>query len=251
MGSFMQVYTDGGGIREARVPDDYSGLGSQSFVVKFPGFRKSLLASLVASSTASRTSDIVTVTATAHGIPTGTTYVGFRFFYPGSAGLTAGWYDSIVSIPDANTITFNAPGVNFGSQSVNGGAVYTTETMAWSGTLSANTVASGSELFHRTFKTCTNSANSHLLKSKIGAAGNIMHFANPATSVGNSWSVGYCVFLEGSKAAMVSGSMASGNSGASIVTLDPTIDQPLSLTLQLSASAEFIAVWVSNWEVQK
>ena len=86
MGSFMQVYTDGGGIREARVPDDYSGNGSQSFILKFPGFRRSLLASLVASSTASRTSDIVTITATAHGIPTGATYVGFRFFYPGSAG---------------------------------------------------------------------------------------------------------------------------------------------------------------------
>jgi hypothetical protein len=128
MGSFIHVYTDGGGIREARVPDDYSGLGSQPFVVKFPGFRKSLLASLVANSTASRTSDIVTVTATAHGITTGTTYVGFRFFYPGSAGLTAGWYDSIVSIPDANTITFNAPGANFGSESVNGGAAYTTLT---------------------------------------------------------------------------------------------------------------------------
>lgn len=109
MGSFIHVYTDGGGIREARVPDDYSGLGSQPFVVKFPDFRKSLLASLVVSSTAARTSDIVTVTATAHGITTGTTYVGFRFFYPGSPSLAAGWYDSIVSIPDANTITFNAP----------------------------------------------------------------------------------------------------------------------------------------------
>lgn len=128
MGSFIHVYTDGGGIREARVPDDYSGLGSQPFVVKFPGFRKSLLASLVVSSTAARTSDIVTVTATAHGITTGTTYVGFRFFYPGSPSLAAGWYDSIVSIPDANTITFNAPGANFGSESVNGGAAYTTLT---------------------------------------------------------------------------------------------------------------------------
>ena len=76
MGSFMQVYTDGGGIREARVPDDYSGNGSQSFILKFPGFRKSLLASLVASSTASRTSGVVTITATAHHIiPQGTRYV--------------------------------------------------------------------------------------------------------------------------------------------------------------------------------
>ena len=98
---------------------------SQPSVLKFSGFKKCLLASLVLSSTASRTSDIVTVTATAHGITTGTTYVGFRFFYPGSPSLAAGWYDSILSIPDANTITFSAPGANFGSESVNGGAVYT------------------------------------------------------------------------------------------------------------------------------
>jgi len=127
MGSFMQVYTDGGGIREARVPDDYSGNGSQPFILKFPGFRRSLLASLVANSTASRTSDIVTITAPAHGIPTGATYVGFRFFYPGSAGLAAGWYDSITDV-QTNTISFNAPGADFGSQSVNGAAAYTTQT---------------------------------------------------------------------------------------------------------------------------
>lgn len=251
MGSFIHVYTDGGGIREARVPDDYMGLGSQPYSLMLPGFRRSLLASLVVGSTASRTSNVVTVTATAHGVTTGSTYVGFKFFYPGSPSLIAGWYDSIISIPDANTITFNAAGANFGSESINGAAAYTTETTAWSGTLSANILAPGSELFHRTFKTCTNSANIHSLKAKIGVSNNILHFANPSTTVGNSWSVGYCTFLEGNKAAMVSGSMASGNSAASIVTLDPTIDQPLSLTLQLAASAEFIAAWVSNWEIQR
>lgn len=127
MGSFIQVYTDGGGIREVRVPDDYSGNGSQPFVLKFPGFKKCLLASLVTSSTASRTSNIVTITATAHGITAGATYVGFRFFYPGSASLAAGWYDSITDV-QANTISFNAPGANFSSESVNGAAAYTTLT---------------------------------------------------------------------------------------------------------------------------
>ena len=115
MGSFVQVYTDGGGIREARVPDDYSGNGSQLFIFRFPGFRKSLLASLVINSTASRTSGIVTIAATAHGITTGTSFVGYRFYYPGSPSLAAGWYDSILTIPDANTITFSAIGEDFTS----------------------------------------------------------------------------------------------------------------------------------------
>lgn len=93
----------------------------------FSGFKKCLLASLVTNSTASRSNGLVTVTATGHGITTGATYQGFRFFYPGSTSLAAGWYDSVVAIPDANTITFFAPGDDFGSQSVNGAAAYTTQ----------------------------------------------------------------------------------------------------------------------------
>lgn len=96
--------------------------------VKFPGFRRSLLASLVANSTASRINGLVTIAATAHGITTGATYQEYRFFYPGSPNLAAGWYDSIVSIPDANTLTFSASGPDFASESVNGAAAYTTLT---------------------------------------------------------------------------------------------------------------------------
>lgn len=95
---------------------------------KFPNFKKSLLPSLVAGATASRSAGVVTIAATAHGITTGSTYQGFRVFYPGSPGLAAGWYDAILSVPDANTLTFSAPGPDFGSESVNGGAAYTLST---------------------------------------------------------------------------------------------------------------------------
>ena len=123
------IYTSQGGVQ----------------VLQFPGFRRSLLASLVLTSTASRTSDVVTITATAHGITTGSTYVGFRFFYPGSPSLTAGWYDSILSIPNANTITFSAPGTDFGSESINAGAIYTTLTDIASVTIPAGKMAAGTQ----------------------------------------------------------------------------------------------------------
>ncbi len=247
MGSFIHVYTDGGGIREARVPDNYMGLGSQPYSLMLPEFRRSLLASLVVGSTAVRSSNIVTVTATAHGVPTGATYIGFRFFYPGSPSLAAGWYDSITDV-QTNTISFNAPGANFGSESVNGAAIYTTETTVWSGALPANTLTKGSEMFHRALKSSTNSANSHYLKCKIGA-GNTFHSAIPSASAANAWSVGYVMLFDTIKAAMVSGSMASGNSTISIVTLDPGVDQPLSITLQLSAASEFMTIISSTFEV--
>lgn len=118
----------------------------QPTILKFSGFKKCLLASLVASSTASRTSDIVTITATAHGINTGSTYVGFRFFYPGSPSLAAAWYDSILSIPDVNTITFSAPGANFSSESINGGVAYTTLTDVASLTVPAAFMSPGTNM---------------------------------------------------------------------------------------------------------
>lgn len=109
---------------------EHAAIGSP-IIKKFPTWPTNtgfLLASLVASSTASRTSGVVTIAATAHGITTGTTYVGFRFYYPGSASLAAGWYDKILTIPDANTVTFSAQGADFSSESVNGGAAWTGNT---------------------------------------------------------------------------------------------------------------------------
>ena len=112
-------------------PQIYTTTGSGSLIYRFPDWPVNagfLLSSLVASSTAARTANVVTVTATGHGITTGTSYVGFRFYYPGSPSLVAGWYDSILSIPDANTITFSSSGSDFASESINGGAAWTTIT---------------------------------------------------------------------------------------------------------------------------
>lgn len=120
--------------------------------MRFPGFRKSLLASLVANTTASRTDGLVTVAATAHGITTGATYVGFRFFYPGSANLAAGWYDSIVEVANANTLTFTAPGPDFASESVNGAAAYTTLTAITSVVIPGGTIRPYSRITSNLFR---------------------------------------------------------------------------------------------------
>ena len=78
MQEFIRAFDSGGGIRDIPIVQ-----GSVPFLsVPFPGWPAGtgiLLASLVANSSASRTNNIVTITATAHGITTGSTYVGFRF----------------------------------------------------------------------------------------------------------------------------------------------------------------------------
>lgn len=245
MGSFMQVYSDGGGIREARVPDDYSGLGSQPFVVKFPGFRKSILASLVASSTASRTSDIVTVTATAHGIPTGTTYVGFRFFYPGSAGLTAGWYDSIVSIPDANTITFNAPGADFGSQSVNGAAAYTTLTSVSAFSIAAGFLKPFSRITFVYFRSGDTTATSKNIRNLIN--GSQVGLSSATTTPHGTHRV---------TVALEDGFMMSSASHDQVlsntfprVALDVSADNTFGFSASIAAAGSFVAIHNASMEI--
>lgn len=136
--------------------------------MRFPGFRKSLLASLVVNSTASRTGGLVTVSATSHGITTGTTYVGFRFFYPGSPNLSAGWYDSIVSIPDANTLTFTAPGPDFASESVNGAAAYTTLTSITDMIIPGGTLKPYSRITSNLFRSGDTTAATKNLRNLFG-----------------------------------------------------------------------------------
>jgi hypothetical protein len=242
MGSFIHVYTDGGGIRECKVPDDFSGMGSVPFVLKFPGFKKCLLASLVASSTASRTSNIVTITATAHGITTGSTYVGFRFFYPGSPSLAAGWYDSIVSVPDANTITFNAPGTNFSSESVNAGAAYTTATQV-SG---AGIIPAGYLL------DVTKSVSMAIPMGGGGtAATKTLKMTFNGVALLSSTATTACFGCRRSEIYSVSNtqigaffSVQNGSSSsAPSVTIDKTTDISVGVQLTISAAADFIVLY--------
>ena len=108
----------------------------------FPGFSPRFIASLSASSTAACTSGVVTVTAAAHGLPA-TTLDGINFYYPGSPSLAAGFYSGF-SRTDANTATFNAQSsVDFGSESINGGAAFVDEVTLFSITLPANTLTTG------------------------------------------------------------------------------------------------------------
>jgi len=242
MGSFIHVYTDGGGIRECRVPDDFSGMGSVPFVLKFPGFKKSLLASLaVSGNQASRTSNIVTIAATAHGIPTGSTYVGFRFFYPGSASLAAGWYDSITDV-QTNTISFNAPGANFGSENVNGGVAYTTATQV-----------SGVAIIPAGYLLDINKSAGMAVPMGGGSTAVIktLKMTFNGTALLSSTATTACFGCRRSELYSVSntqiGAFFSVQNGSSSstpsVTIDKTVDISVGIQLTISAAADFIILY--------
>ncbi len=208
-----------------------------------------LLASLVASSTASRTAGVVTVTATGHGVTTGTTYVGFRFYYPGSPSLVAGWYDSISTIPDANTITFSSNGPDFASESINGGAAWTTITDIISVIIPANTLRDQSRVsvwLARTGDITTTTKSNY-----ITYGGSNVSFGLQTSSS----SITYRMSFICSGANIQRGpQIIEGSGGASsFITAikDMSVDQILAIRTSLSAAAAFSVIFGAHVEIIK
>lgn len=210
----------------------------------FPNYQRSLLASLVVNSTAVRSSNIVTVTATSHGVTTGSTYVGFRFFYPGSPSLAAGWYDSITDV-QTNTISFNAPGDDFGSESVNGAAAYTTTTDICTvtipaGTLSINSIVTVAGLFGG--DTTANIKNQRI---KVGGTSFVARQTTTASSVESTASFRFSGDLTKQYIA------AADNAQVAAITKlsqDFSIDQNVGISGSVAAAGCFLVLY--NGEVR-
>lgn len=213
--------------------------------MRFPGFKKSLLASLVANSTASRTGGLVTVSATSHGITTGTTYVGFRFFYPGSPNLSAGWYDSIVSIPDANTLTFSAPGPDFASESVNGAAAYTTLTSITDVVIPGGTLKPYSRITSNLFRTGDTTATLKNIRNIFG--GNQLGLSAASTNPHGTHRL--TIHFEENRAYSTSAQDGSLSGTLPNVSIPLEVDQTFGLSGNVSAAAGFFALPNASLEI--
>lgn len=169
MAEYVNVYNEGHGSRKVPViqgatkitASAYNASGNVSYL--FDDFATGkLLASLAAGSTATRVGLTVTVTATAHGIPSGT-FSGARFFFPGCPSLAADWYYNFTYV-SANSFTFTLPvgmaGADFAGESVNGGAAYVTQTRIGSTTFPANFFKSGMRVTTVVYRECDTTAAS-------------------------------------------------------------------------------------------
>jgi len=236
-------------VADSAVFDDDNTPSAGGFLryLRFPGFEKCLLASLVTNSTASRSNGLVTVTATGHSITTGATYQGFRFFYPGSASLAAGWYDSIVSIPDANTLTFSAPGADFGSQSINAAAAYTTLTTLCSTTLPPGTLKPYSRLTANFFRSGDTSATTKNVRGLIAATQ--MGLSSATTNPNGTHRVSLAFDDTGKAYSTTSQDQVLGNT-LPTVTVDFNSEQSFALQGSVSAAAGFLTLVGAFLEVE-
>lgn len=215
--------------------------------VRFAGFRPSLLASLAANSTASRSNGVVTIAATGHGITTGTTYVGFRFYYPGSTSIAAGWYDKILTIPDANTITFSAAGADFASESINSGSAWTTGTDVISMVIPGNTLRDQSKLTVWSLREGTNSANAKTQAITFGGSQITTYQLTTSPKMESAQSFR----CQGKNKQIACTNVPEGTSGTALTTLtkDVTADQTLVIKQTLAAASEFIVINAAHVEI--
>lgn len=234
------VRDNGGGIYSRPVPENFLDFGNFPYVISPLNFQRCLVASLVTSTTAVRTSNVVTVTATAHGIPN--TYNGFRFYYPGSAGLAAGWVDNI-TVVDANTITFPSVGADFTSQSVNAAAAYTTATNIPGGILIPAGMMSDSSSIRLTAHTASlNTAATKTVRPFLGAS---------ALAPAQSGTTFNCMLKEWefcmlNTTQIVGHLVATGNLGSGSISpgvaFNTLADNLILIQLTVSAAQDFIAL---------
>lgn len=234
------VRDDGGGIYSRPVPENFLNFGAFPYTISPLNFVRSIVASLVTSTTAARASNVVTITATAHGVPN--TYNGFRFYYPGSPTLAAGWVDNI-TVVDANTITFPSVGANFSSESVNAGAAYVTATnISTPFMIPAGMVTDSSQGKIILSTTSLNTAATKTIRPFLGATG--FGPAQAGTTFqcsSKEWDFGMINATQ-----MGSQIHAPGNGGSSslssVFTFSPAADNLITLQLTVSAAQDFLAL---------
>lgn len=228
---------------------EHAAIGSP-IIKKFPTWPANagiLLASLVASSTSSRTSNVVTISAAAHGITTGTTYVGYRFYYPGSPSLVAGWYDSILTIPDANTITFYASGTDFGSESVNFGAALVTYTDFATIPLPARTLNDGSIVTLVCYRDGGGTPVFKYVSLYLSNSALVINYNT--TSPKSLYRSGFICIGTAKQIATQSSTDNTPSTALYTTTKDITVDQIITLKGQVTGAGDFIAIGHAHLEI--
>lgn len=212
-------------------------------ILSWGDFSPKILASLVAGSTATQAESLVTVTATAHGMPSGGSLDGFTFYYPGSASIAAGWYPGFSRV-DANTITFTYPlSQTVSSESVNAGAAYTTAISLYSLTIPGGIMGVNGECEMYLAREGGATAASKLIQ--LNLAGSVV-CRGAGTTTSSSLRAKVSFNNIGATNRQQGQTVVDGTAAAvgSLIqrTVDMTSDQLLELVGSVSAAADYLAV---------
>lgn len=222
-------------------------------ILHFPDFYPSIMASLVSGATYAQSGSLVTVTATAHGLPSNRD--GYRIFWPGSAAIPAGWYFGFEYV-DANTFTFQnpTPQTLAAGTAITGTLPYVTQTALCSLTLPGGSMVSGSAM-----RAIMQRSGDALAASKITS----LFIDNQVVSA--SFASTSSSFTAGSMSVFqVLGNMSGVSVGAAgmdgtantagsgqLRASDPSVDRVVSMRLQLAQASQWVALDATLLEIIK
>jgi len=220
------------------------------YVLSFPDFAPSVLASFVNGTTAAQVGNTVTVTAPAHGIVGSTAKNGYRIYYPGSQSIPAGWYGEFAWV-SANTVTFQrAEAATVASESVNGGTPFTSQVTFCSLTLPGGSMGPNGRITLASLHSGDTTAGSKVLRIVLG--GSISHVLSLGSTP--SWWSRQTVINNGIETKQLAPLFADGvasGSALSSVAINTALDTTVAATVALGAASSWASLDSVELEVLK
>ena len=225
----------------------YFNRASVPIIFSFPDFSPSILASLNAGATAVQLGNTVTITSTAHGCVGSTAKNGYRFYYPGSASIAAGWYGGFVWV-DANTVRFTNPTAQtVGSESVNGGAAFTAQVTVCSATIEGGSIGANGKFRVNLLRDGDTSAQLKRVLAYMSAT-NIAYVALQTTPVIEQ---DITVRNIGSESVQRFSTVQDGATYPALIlaSKDTALDQDISIAASLAAAGCWLSIVSTEYEV--
>lgn len=224
------------------------GLQATPTILKFPDFKPSILASLVAGATYGQAGNTVTVTATAHGIVGSGAKNGYRIFWPGSAAIPAGWYDGFAYV-DVNTYTFTNPTAQTiaAGTAITGTLPYVSTSQVCSLVLPGGSVGENGSLSVKALRTGDTSAGSKALRVGIDGATSSVSFMTSSSH----GMVSQTVFYAGGR---TSAAQVVDNFSTTAVyqnAISMAVDRTINVTLSCANASQYSIVESAYLEVVK
>ena len=256
MGEFVHVYNDGGGIRNANVPNTPLSISGKpkaiskgdAFQLSFDDMVPKIFPSLVNGSTAAQAGSTVTVTATAHGIPSAA-YDGWKVWYPGSTNIPAGWYSDFQYLT-VDTFSFTAAdSKTVASESVNGGSYVSAYTEIVRTIIPGNSMGKDGRITCKILRGGDTTSGNKQMRTNLGGTA----LNSNATWTSPAVMALYSIFNVNSEAKQRCLFVADGTATATIIsgTVDTTRDQVFSITVALANASQFFTMYYAEVEVRR
>ena len=211
-------------------------------------FRPTILASLVAGATASRSGNTVTVAATGHGVVGSNSKNGYRIYFPGSPSIPAGFYDGFVWI-SADSFTFQtASSGTVSSELINGGAAFVSAVDFAQMTVSAGMLRAGSRVAAVVSRLSDVTAS---LKSVgISYGGSPVSYVSLVSGPNAiSQRIGFVVPVASKQIGFTLHENTTSNSSQITRSINTAVDNQLTIYGQVSAAGSYIVIDSAAFEV--